>query len=92
MANENYEGVGSPDGTIIGKSDGKLGFFGKAPTVKATVSTTVGSAVATTAATSTSPFGYSSAAQADAIVANVNALRVDLLALVTELRAKGVIG
>lgn len=87
----NYEAVQDPDGTILAKSTGKLGFFGTAPTVKTAVTTTVGSAVATTGATSTSPFGYSSAAQADAIVANVNALRVDLLALVTELRAKGLI-
>lgn len=87
----NYEGIQSADGTIIGAATGKLGFFGTAPTVKTAVTTTVGSAVATTGATSTSPFGYSSAAQADAIVTNINALRVDLLALVTELRAKGLI-
>lgn len=91
MANENYEAVGSPDGSIIGKSTGKLGFFGTAPTVKATITPTVGSAVATTGATNSSPYGYAEA-QANAIVANVNALRVDLLALVAELEAKGLIG
>lgn len=88
----NYEGVGSPDGTTFGRTGGKIGFLGTAPTVKATITTTVGSAVATTGATNTTPYGYSGAAQADAIVANVNALRVDLLALVAELKAKGLIG
>lgn len=80
MANENYEGVGSPDGTIIGASGGKLGFFGTAPSVKATGFT----APASTAATSTSPFGYSEA-QANAIVTWIRAVDA-------ELKAKGIIG
>jgi hypothetical protein len=42
----------------------------------------VGSAVATTAATDSTPFGYAEA-QANAIVANLNAVRVDVLAVVT---------
>lgn len=86
-----YVGDGSPEGTIVGRSGGKVGFFGAAPTVQDAITTTVGSAVAGTAATSTSPFGYAEA-QANAIVANVNALRVDLLALVAALEAKGIIG
>lgn len=55
----------------------------------AAVTATVGTAVATTAATAVSPYGYAQA-QADAIVANINALRLDTLAVVTlvnELRA-----
>lgn len=87
-----YVGDGSPEGTIVGRSGGKVGFFGAAPTVQDAITTTVGSAVANTAATSATPFGYTTAAQADAIVANVNALRVDLLALVAALEAKGIIG
>lgn len=86
-----YVGDGSPEGTIVGRSGDKIGFFGVAPTAQAAITPTVGSAVAGTAATSTSPFGYTTAAQADAIVANVNALRVDLLALVNALEAKGII-
>ena len=50
------------------------------------VTTTVGSAVATTAATAVAPYGFSEA-QANAIVANANALRVDVLALNTLLTA-----
>ena len=53
---------------------------------QAAVTTTVGSAVAGTAATDSSPFGYAQA-QADAIVTNINALRVDLLAMNTLLTA-----
>lgn len=86
-----YVGDGSPEGTIVGHSGSKIGFFGVAPTVQAAITTTVGSAVAGTAATSATPFGYAEA-QANAIVANVNALRVDLLALVAALEAKGIVG
>ena len=53
---------------------------------QAAVTTTVGAAVAGTAATDSSPFGFAQA-QADAIVANINALRVDLLAMNTLLTA-----
>lgn len=76
----------------------KVSFHGVAPSAQrasanqAAVTTTVAGAVAGTAATSTTPFGYAQA-QADAIVTNVNALRVDLLAmntLLTELRAAAV--
>lgn len=85
----NFEGVQDPDGTTFGKSGGKIGFLGTAPTVKATVTTTVGAAVVTTAP-ATSSYGYTEA-QAAAIIANINALRVDLLAISAELRAKGFI-
>jgi len=47
------------------------------------VNCTVGNAVGNNSATNTTPFGYDSAAQADAIVTNVNALRTDVLALNT---------
>ena len=49
-------------------------------TAASTVPAATATAVATTAATSTSPFGYSQA-QADALVASVNALVADNLAL-----------
>lgn len=87
--------VGTTTGTKIGTATTqKLGFYNATPVVQPTsanqaaVTTTVGSAVATTAATNTSPYGYDQA-QADAIVTNINALRVDVLAintLVTALR------
>ena len=72
-----------------------MGFYGAgqpASANQAAVTTTVGAAVATTAATATSPYGFAQA-QADALVANINALRVDVLALtvlVNQLRADAV--
>lgn len=76
----NFEGVQDPDGTTFGVTGGKIGFLGTAPTVKATGFT----APAATAATSTTPFGYSQA-QADAIVTWIRAADA-------ELKAKGLLG
>ena len=56
----------------------KVGFYGTFPTVQRTGAAQT--AVATTGATDTSPFGYTSAAQANAIVALVNELRAALVA------------
>jgi hypothetical protein len=75
-----------------------VGFHNKAATVQrkasaqAAVSTTVGSAVAatvggalaTTAATTSTPYGFSQA-QADGLIARVNALIVDNAALVAQI-------
>lgn len=74
-----YVGDGSPEGTIVGRSGGKIGFAGATPTVIATGFV----APAATAATSTTPFGFSQA-QADAIVAWIRAADA-------ELKAKGII-
>ena len=60
---------------------GEVGAIPPASSSQAAVTATVGSAVATTAATDSTPFGYAEA-QANAIVANINALRVDVLAVV----------
>ena len=76
----NFEGVQDPDGTTFGVTSGKIGFLGTAPTVKATGFT----APAATAATSTTPFGYSEA--------QANAILVWVRALDAELKAKGIIG
>jgi UDP-N-acetyl-D-mannosaminuronic acid transferase (WecB/TagA/CpsF family) len=64
----------SPDGCHIGKaSTDKVGFYGVTPVVQAATLTSV----TTTAATSTTnAYGYTTAAQADAIVTAVNALIV----------------
>lgn len=74
----------------------KIAFHGATPVVlrtsanQAAVTATVGIAVVTTAPTQTTPYGYTTSAQAAAVVTNVNALRADVLALTTlcnELRA-----
>lgn len=87
-------------GTSLGaETTDKISLYGVTPIVQrvgaaqAAVSATVGSAVATTAATDTTPFGYAEA-QANALVTNINTLRVDVLALTTlvnELRASLVV-
>jgi len=73
----------------------KVGLFGATPVVQpsgateAAVVPTVGAALATTAATTSTPYGFSQA-QADGLIARVNALIVDnaaLVALVNKLRA-----
>lgn len=67
---------GRPDGAHVGQdSSDKVGFFGATPVVRRTKAT----AVTTTAATSTTnAYGYTTAAQADAIVTAVNAIIVNL--------------
>jgi hypothetical protein len=52
------------------------------------VAATVGAAIATTAATNSSPYGFSQA-QADQLIARVNALRVDVLAITDALQDLG---
>jgi len=88
--------LGTTTGTKIGTAaNQKLAFHGATPVVQragsaqALVTATVGAALATTAATQTTPYGFSQA-QADGLIARVNALIVDnaaLIVLVNELRA-----
>ena len=85
----------SAKGLHLGNASGdRVAFSGVTPVAlpiadanQAAVTTTVGSAVATTGSTASSPYGYTGATQADAIVANLNALRVDVLAMNVELTA-----
>lgn len=69
-----YERIdyGSPDGSNWGGSaSDKIALYGEVPVVQASAIT----AVSTTAATSTTnAYGYTTAAQADAIVTAVNSL------------------
>lgn len=66
-----------PDGTQIGDTGEKLGVLGATPIVQR--ASAAGAAVATTAATNSSPYGFSEA-QANAIVALVNECRATLVA------------
>ena len=64
-------GEGSPAGmTLGGATTQKISFYGIVPVVQAAAPT----AVATTAATSTSAWGFGGSTQANAIVTAVNAL------------------
>lgn len=75
----NFEGVQDADGTTFGKSGGKIAFLGAAPSAVVTGFV----APAATAATSSTPFGYSEA--------QANAILVWVRALDAELKAKGII-
>lgn len=74
-----YLDKGNDDGTCLGQSaTEKISFYGATPIVQR--SGAAQAAVATTAATTTTPFGYTTAAQADAIVTLVNECRAALIA------------
>lgn len=70
---------GNDDGTLFGQSaSDKIGFFGlTTPIVQPTVTGTV----TTVSATSTSPYGFTTQAQADHIVSLVNYLQEAIVAL-----------
>jgi hypothetical protein len=68
---------GGSEGTVLGQSaTDKIGFHGATTTVQRSGS--VQAAVATTAATNSSPYGYSQA-QADGIIALLNEIRAALV-------------
>lgn len=70
-------GVGSPDGSTLGAdATEKVSLHGKTPT--AMRAGAAQAAVATTAATSSSPFGFAEA-QANAIVTLLNEIRATLV-------------
>jgi len=54
---------GDDDGVLVGQTAGKVGFYGATPISRPTV----GAYTTTTAATSTTPWGFASSTQADAI-------------------------
>ncbi len=71
MANELQVSDGRPEGTKIGQSAADLvAFHGATPVAQASVLTPVG----TTAATSSSPVGFSTTTQANDIVTQLNAV------------------
>lgn len=66
----------SPDGATIGASPTeKVSFYGETPVVQAA---SVASVTTTAATSTTNAYGYTTAAQADAIVTAVNAIKVAL--------------
>ena len=72
MASVEQVTYNSPDGATMGQSaTEKISFYGKSPVVQAAAVT----AVTTTGASSTTnAYGFTTAAQADAIVASLNAV------------------
>jgi hypothetical protein len=71
---------GNPDGTCLGQSATDLiSFYNATPVVQRSGSAQA--AVATTAPTNTTPYGYTTSAQAAAIVTLVNEMRATLVGL-----------
>ena len=70
---------GNPDGTVLGQSSSdQIAFYNGTPVVQRAGSAQA--AVATTAPTNTSPYGYSQA-QAAAIITLLNEIRTTLVGL-----------
>ncbi len=97
MAVGEFIGNGNPDGSSFGADTTDLiSLYGVTPVAQragaaqAAVATTAITAVSTTASTSTSPYGYATTTQADAVVTAINSLitRVDAaVTLTNELQA-----
>lgn len=76
-----YLGTNGSGGVCIGKSatEDKVAFFAATPVVQPTSASQA--AVTTTAATTSTPWGFSTSTQADAIITLVNQMRSDLVTL-----------
>jgi hypothetical protein len=73
-----FLGNKSPDGTVVGQSTSDLvAFHGSTPVDQR--SGAAQAAVATTGVTQSSPYGFATAAQGDAVVALVNEIRAALV-------------
>ena len=73
-----YVGHGTDNGAILGRSGGKLGFYGTAPTAQRSGSSQ--SALTLTTATS-GGFGFSTSAAFNAFTAQLEEMRATLVAL-----------
>lgn len=90
--------IADGQGIVAFKTEGETAYVMNDNTSSHTSNALTATSVATTASTNTSPFGYSQS-QADAIVAAVNALIVDVAnlkqvvhALVTDLQSYALVG
>lgn len=85
---------GNSDGTMLGQSaTDKVGFFGVTAAVQPTHAdqAAVATSTITTAATSTTPYGYATTTQADAIPAQIVLLRTLLNRTRADLVTLGII-
>jgi len=63
---------GNPDGVVLGQDDSdKISFYGADPVVQPT---NIASVTTTGASSTTNAYGYTTAAQADAIVTSINSI------------------
>lgn len=73
MAQEPYGFAYDGAGFVYGDADAKLAFYGATPAARRANASQL--AVSTTAATTTTPWGYATSTQANAIVTLVNEMR-----------------
>ena len=66
------------DGAVLGSSGGTLGFFGTTPVAQPS---TIASVTTDAATSTTNAYGYSTAAQADAIVTALNSVVAAMVTL-----------
>lgn len=89
-----YEQVtyNSDDGAQVARtSTDKIGFWGATPVAQQAVATATQTTVTTTGATSTTPFGYTTSTQANDIITQLNAAKVDIAAIKTALSTSGLV-
>lgn len=81
------------DGTSFGQSStDKICFYGGVPATRPSAATTVATSTITTAATSTTPWGFATSTQADAVAAQVVLLRTALNSTIANLNTIGLQG
>lgn len=79
------------DGTLLGQSaSDKIGFYGVTPVDQAAHIADVATSTITTAATSTTPWGFATSTQATAVIAIVDDLRTKFNTLLDDLSDIGV--
>lgn len=79
------------DGTLLGQSASDLiGFYGVTPVAQAAHIADVATSTITTAATSTTPWGFATSTQADAVITIVADLRTKLNTLFSDLSDIGI--
>lgn len=97
-----YVGDGNADGEIIGRSSGKVGFFGTTPVTQQTALTTALTTLtpadaegtpdyATAAITNSSPYGFASAQEAITVLYVIANLQTRVNELETKLQNLGLV-
>jgi hypothetical protein len=80
----------SADGTVLGQDSSALvGLWGATPVAQRSNIADIATSTITTAATSTTPFGFATSTQADAVITIVADLRTKFNTLLTGLEAIG---
>ena len=80
-----------PEGTRLGRDSASLiAFWGGTPADQPANVASVATSTVTTAATTTTPWGFATSTQADAVTAQVVLLRTGLNSIITNLEAMGV--